>query len=169
MKEFAKTSHEQGILPRQATALANWFGKVNAQAEAAMVAKQAADAQANLTQFKSSAGEVEYNQTIGDAKRAMQALPPEVAKALRDKGMGNDVNFIKAMATLATGLKEGGIKGGASAGSGMHSQESARAMVEGLKKLPSSHPYFDSSNPDHVAVRAEYKQAFAMAFPEKNA
>lgn len=166
MKEFTKTAHENGILPRQATALANWFGKANDIAVQQVQAAQVVQMQKDLGIFKSEVGDQAYNQTIGDAKRAMSALPPEVTKALREKGLGNDVNFIKAMATLASGLKEGAIKGGGVGGNTL-SQESAIAMVEGVKKLPASHPYWDDKHPDYAATRSEYRKAFDAAFPDK--
>jgi hypothetical protein len=166
LKAFSEAAHSAGLLPHQASAIANWFDKTTQAQEKAYQEEFVAQQEKVFADFKAELGE-EFNKVAGDAKRVFTTFPEETQKYFREIGMGKNPHFIRALAGLAEGLKEGTLSGGGN-GSGAVSQEQALANITALN-ANMTHPYWNASDPGHAAARKEVAGWYKVAYPERKA
>lgn len=152
-KKFTAKAHEIGILPKQAQALADWYGEV---ADAEMVNAQNFSKQ----QFEQTVADLKkewgngYNLNVGRANKVLLEYGgKELVQAFNEQGLGANKSVLQLLAKLGEHLyKEPKHLGGGESGVGdMTPKELDAAMA----KLRSEPAFYDRNHPRHKIVVEE--------------
>ena len=168
-EKFAEMAYKNGVLPKQAQALMDWFSDANATSEADYLEARTKAQGVELEALKTEMGAA-FDPTLAKAARFISefATPKEV-EYLEKTGLGNDVNLIRLfMAAAKDRYTEDQVKGQESTGKVMltpaDSLKAARDIVAN-KDNPTHAAYHDASHPNHKAALAEVQELFQQASP----
>lgn len=170
MKDFVKTAHEAGILPRQFQKVVDkYLEKTKTTMESqALAERQAAEAAVNG--LKKELGQA-YDQETSKAKAAFLHYSEgnkEIVDFLNTKKvdgipLASHPQLVKVFMNVAKTMKEGTFKGDAFLGSTL-SPEAAMQKANSILSDP-SHPYRNRSHPNHDAAVKEVSELFQLATP----
>ena len=162
---FKDLAHKAGILPKQAQALADWFGEQNKNAEGEYKAAIDASRAKALQDLRTEWGEA-YGKKLGMANAVFAELPENLQTTLKEVGLNNNVHVVRAMAEIAAKYKaEDQIKGPDGGGiAPRHTPESAKKAADAIMG-DMNHPYHQKEHPGHKAAVKEVADLFnAMHF-----
>ena len=163
---FRESAFKLGVLPQQANELAKWFDSFNTKSFDDQVKQAAGKIKADLDGLKEEWGD-KYDSEVVAAKLAMTNLfTPEQQQALKDAGLGTNVNFIKGMAKAGKFFKEDSMRGDGSGNqNGQYTPEEAKAKIKEITSDAKS-PYYDKDHVDHKKVKDQVTGLYAMAYPK---
>jgi len=160
--EFKAIAHKNGILPKQAQALADWFSQSNANAENEVVKQRQANLDKEIKELRSEWGKA-FDQKLQYANNALQEFADENTLTYLEKtGLANDTKLVRLLSAMGEKLyKEGKI---ADAGSGAPQMTPAEAHKQAMNIIGNpQHPYNVKDHPGHRAAVEEVKGLFETA------
>lgn len=164
-EDFKALAHKQGILPKQAQALADWFSEQNKGAETVYANEIKTARAAELKSLQTDWGDA-YKQNLGVANMVFSELPEDLQKSIKESGLAGNVKLTRALAEIGKKyLSEDQIKGGAQGGgqqsfSPAEAKKAADAIMGDLK-----HPYHIKDHPAHGSAVKEVQALFAAMHP----
>lgn len=172
VKQFTETAHKQGILPKQAQAMADWFADLNSTAEQKLMDQRTARMNEDLGKLKTELGNAFDPQLALAGKFLREFATKEELKYLDDTGLGNDVNLIRLFMKAGKDrygedVVRGQDKGGGhSLLSPADASKAARSII-GDKNNPNHEAYHNAQHPNHKAALAEVQSLFEQASIKK--
>lgn len=163
--QFKEAAHKNGVLPKQAQNLVNWFGEANTKAMNDFKTVQATARAKEIDGLKTEWGEA-FTAKVGQAKQVIDQYGGEdFRKYLDSSGLGNDTQIIRLLAKVGESMKESGIKGSGGGFTG------PLAPSEALKSINSvmadlAHPYHVKAHPNHGAAVTEMQTLYSQAYPQ---
>lgn len=163
--EFKSIAHKNGILPKQAQALADWFSQSNANAETEISTARKAQVEKEIKGLKDEWGKA-FDEKLRFANNALANFADDdTIKYLEKTGLANDVRLVKMLSSMGEQLfKEGKIadKQGQSGVTPDEAKKAANAII-----MNPEHPYHLKTHPGHKAaieeVRALMEQAYSKS------
>ncbi len=167
---FKSTAHKAGILPKQAQALADWFGEENSKAETTVLAEFKKDQDLRMNALKEKWGAAADERIQGAKQLISELASPELVKYLNDSGLGGEPRVVEIFAELHNKyMKEAGEKGGRPNAEPVMTPKEAQSEINTVMSQVSTHPYFIKDHPNHKAAVAEMQHLYKMANPAKSA
>ncbi len=167
--KFKSKAHEFGVLPRQAKALADWFGKLNQEVWQAADNAHNQSIKEGLDSLKKDWGQ-DYDASMVRAKAAAQEfLSPEEQKWVKESGLSQNANFLKMLEKVGKTLAEDKVRKhtGANNLPGSYSPSAAQAKIDEIMRSP-KHPYFDPNHEGHLKAKKEVEDLYLQAHPKKS-
>lgn len=163
VERFKKEAHGLGVLPKQASKLAEFFGKLNKDSWQAMEVENN-----NLKVAGMQALEKEWGSSFQEKKIAAQAAIREYTNVdeqqyLKEMGLGNDSRFLKIMAKIGGGLSEDKLRAAGNGGEfnrGMTPAEAQGKIDEIMKDT--KHPYWIQGHENNKAAKAEVERLYGF-------
>jgi hypothetical protein len=168
MDKFKGQAHELGILPRQAKALAEWFGKLNQEVWQAAENEHTESVRAGLTSLKKEWGD-DFDGKMVRVRAAVNEFASDAEKKwIKDSGLSQNAGFIKMMERVSQTLTEDKVrKHGGEGLPGSLTPEMARRRIEEIQ-ANTKHPYYDSAHENHARAKAEMADLYLQAYPKKS-
>lgn len=168
---FLSTAHKNGILPKQAQAMVNWFSELNTKAEADTLASLRGKQEQDIAALKNEWGNA-YQANITAANRLIRENGGEdFIKYLDSTGLGNDVQIIKMISKLAGAFygedKAKGQGSGASSSMAPADAKKAALAIINDKSNPMYEAYHTRLHPNHNAAMQEVQRLFADSAPQQ--
>ena len=156
---FLEKMHEIGLNNKQASELINWMHSGNQNVSEEMQATQ----DHALSELKSEWGQA-FDKKLGDARNALQVYGDEaMVNMLNTTGLGDSPAMIKTFAKIGETLTEdAALNLGGSTRSGSTPAEARTQINEILGNA--SHPYNDSSHPQHNAEVDRVSRLYQAAY-----
>lgn len=167
IKGFKEQAHKNGVLPKQAEGLMNWYlehtkGLMEGQQQE--TAQQKAD---NLKKLQTEWGEA-YSNKMKRAQIALREIAGEnkdemnaLFEALDKTGMSTNPAMIKAFDKVADLLSEDTFKGEAEKTFGVKSPAEAQREIDQIMANP-EHPYFNEVHPNHQKAVEDVGKLFDL-------
>lgn len=145
--KFKSAAHEEGLLPKQAQGMLDWYVKAEQEAVSALQKSKEMETAKAIEGLKQEWGQG-FSKQVSLAKLAVQELGgEELKKHLETTGLGNDVQLIKVLAKVGALLGEDKIRGEDSAKFGKTPEEVKKEIAEIMGNF--KHPYYDTNHPGH--------------------
>lgn len=159
VKEFQKTAHSLGILPKQAQKLAEWFSDINMGSEKKIADARLADYNKTVTELKAEWGKA-FDLKVA---RANKVLAENGGKELMQHfvalGLGGDKKVMNFLASIGDILyKEDKALPGS--GGGVGSPMTPKEIQSEINKVMGDpkHPYYLKDHPNHKAAVDQMRQ-----------
>jgi len=159
--EFKALAHANGILPRQAQKLADWFSEKNKGAEAQLQNEIKAQREKELGDLKKEWGDA-FSKKVSLANALFSEAPPEIQAAFKESGLVANTSVVKFLAGIAEKyIAEDRIRNIESGGNGQFSPTEAKSEIDKILGN-SSHPYYIKEHPGHREAVQEVQKLFSM-------
>lgn len=163
LNQFKEMAHKNGLLPKQAQGLLDWYTKYEGQVIAQTKAQKDAAEKQSVEQLKVEWGEG-FDKQSKLAQMAVNELGgDEFKKYLGDKGLINDTYLAKVFAKVGKLMGEDKIRGEGGGKFGMTPVEIQSEINSVYSNF--SHPYFDTTHPSHGSSKQRMEQLFKMLNP----
>lgn len=163
---FKESALKNGILPKQANGLMNFFGE-SMKAKAAETAKKTeAEVEAGINSLKTEWGAA-FNDNLNIARLAVNKLGnPELKDYLEKSGLGNNHMVIKLFSSVGKFLKEEKQLdlGGVSNFQNALTPSEAQKKIDAILADPMG-PYYNAEHVNHKNAVKELQDLFAYAHP----
>jgi len=172
VKQFTENAHKQGILPKQAQAMADWFADLNGQAEQKLMEQRSARIKEDLGKLKTELGNAFEPQLALAGKFVQEFATPEEIKYLEDTGLGNDIGLVRLFMKAGKDRYGEDIVRGQEKGGGTQllnpadASKAARSIISD-KNNPNYEAYHNAQHPNHKAALAEVQSLFEQASVKK--
>lgn len=163
IEAFKKEAHGLGVLPRQATALAKFFGNLNKDSWQKMEVEHNNNKMEGMKALEKEWGTT-FQEKTSMAKAAIREfVDPKDQPYLRDLGLGSDARFLKIMSKVGATLSEDKLRDSGAGGDfnrGMSPSEAQTKINEVMKDM--KHPYFHADHPENKAAKAEVTRLYSF-------
>ncbi len=164
-ENFKLKAHAAGILPKQAQALADWFGEENAQAEEKVMAELKAQNEAEIGKLKTEWGAA-FDKKLAGAQQVVNEIGNEEFDAyLTEKGLLSDPKFVKFLSSIKEKfLTEDTEVGGKNPNDPSLTPADAKRDHAAIM-ANMDHPYWKKDHPGHKAAVDEVSNLMKMMNP----
>ena len=153
LANFKETAHKQGLLPKQAEAVFNFYNEKLGAKHEEIVSAQTQKIEAEHFALKKEWG-MGFDKEIDLAKRALrQFVSDDEIKLFKDAGLTGDVRFIKLMNKIGKGLKEDSFSHESAGNFGITKQE-AQIKINSMYS-DANGAYMSKSHPNHQQALQE--------------
>lgn len=153
LAQFKETAYKQGLLPKQAEELFNWYNTTLSSKHEEIVGAQTKKIESEHFALKKEWG-MGFDKEIDLAKRALRQFASEdEIKLFKEAGLTGDVRFIKLMNKIGKGLKEDSFSHESAGNFGITKQE-AQSKINSMY-ADSKGAYMNKSHPGHKAALEE--------------
>jgi len=168
-ESFKKTAFEAGVLPKQAQALADWFGDVNKASEEQMLTQYKQEQGKRLEALKTEWGAA-FETKANHAKQVISELAsPDLRTYLEDSGLATEPRLIQIFADIYSKfMKEDTAVGSRSNAQPVMTPKDADSEISKIMSQVGSHPYFIKDHPGHAAAVAEMQHLYKLRNPDKS-
>jgi hypothetical protein len=165
-KAFQGKAHELGVLPKQAQAMADWFGELAGQ-EAGNTEKLIKEQfEATVTDLKKDWGNA-FQLNVGRANKVLLEYGgKEMVDAFNKEGLGSNKSVLQFLAKMGEHLyKEQKVVGGDDTSLG--DQLSPKELDVAIGKLRAEPAYFNKQDPRHKGLVEEVNRLSELRWPKK--
>jgi hypothetical protein len=153
LSQFKETAYKQGLLPKQAEELFNWYNTTLSSKHEEMVGAQTQKIESEHFALKKEWG-MGFDKEIDLAKRALRQFASEdEIKLFKEAGLTGDVRFIKLMNKIGKGLKEDSFSHESAGNFGITKQE-AQNKINSMY-ADSKGAYMNKAHPGHKGALDE--------------
>jgi len=166
VKSFKENAHKNGILPKQAAGLMNWFDETIRATGQKNSEKMKHDSETAINGLKTEWG-LAYNDNLQIARLAVNKLGDDNLKQFMEESkLGDDPRVIKLFANIGKFLKEEKQVDLGSPGhfTGALTPSDAQKKIDTLLGDPAG-PYYNADHPNHKAAIEEAQTLFKSAYP----
>ena len=158
IQAFKEHAHKNGVLPKQAQQLYDWFSEYAGNVDAQHQEMQVARAQEELNKLREEKGK-DWEPFIRSARLGLKAIGDDgFVEYLEESGLGDNPKVITAMAKLGEKLVEDKILGETSAlGT---TTEASQQFIDGVWSNP-EHPAHHANHPLHKKAVRELQEHYA--------
>lgn len=168
IKGFKETAHANGILPKQAEKLLDWYGKSLKDQTGAIESERKAKFEGEWESLRKTWGEA-FDNKVGAAMLVVKEFgDPDVVEYMRASGLGSDPKLARFLAKIGETMLEDKLptvqKRGADGNPALTPEEAKQKVNEIMGNK--EHPYFVKTHPGHKAAIEEMQRYFKAQFPE---
>jgi hypothetical protein len=165
---LVKVAHENGILPNQTKALAEFLYNTNKTTIEKDNDAYKSSVEGNLKKLQGEWGEA-YKTNVAKARAALlEFADKDTQEAIRSSGMGNNIHLLKLLAKVGATLSEDKIRGEGITGGFSKTPAQAQAELDVIHR-DLKHPYYVKDHPEHNAAKMKVRALHeAAAFVTQN-
>lgn len=165
INSFRELAHKNGILPRQAQEILNWYNGVLTEQNSQMQINTQTQISEATETLKNEWG-VGFEGKVAQARAAVKEFGgQELLDVLNQSGLGNNVQVIKAFANIGNKILEDKALPGQQARA-----QTTDDLISKARQMMGdpNHPYNQKSHPNHMAARSEVEKLYQLAYPEES-
>jgi hypothetical protein len=167
MGSFAKLAHENGILPHQAKAMAEFLFNADKETRTKDEENYRLQTAGELKKLQGEWGE-QYKENVAKAKAALREFADkDTQEAIRKSGLGNNTHLLKILAKMGDTLSEDKIKGEGGGGGFRLTPSQAQAELDTIHR-DLKHPYYNASHSEHLVAKAKVRELYQMITPQNS-
>lgn len=151
-KAFKEVALKNGLLPKQAAGLLDWYAKLETTQVSSKQAAEAESAKQGLAKLKESWGEA-YDRELAGAKLAVKELGgDELVKYLNQTGLGNNPTLIQTFAKAAKLMGEDKLREGGVGSDEASTRAEIMDQMNEIRAQGMQNGYYDSKHPAHAMI-----------------
>ena len=164
--KFKEQAFKNGVMPKQAQALLDWFVGTNTEQANNLVQQGKLAQEQTISELKKTWGEA-YDKNLTAASMVLKEFSKddEFEKFLDESGFGDNPHVIKFMSKLGNQMFEDRLQVPGARGAGALTPAEAEMKINTIMG-DTKHPYWDKSHPNHVLAIEEMAKLHSAALPE---
>ena len=166
LTKFKEIAHANGVLPKQANKILEWYGK-NIQEQMTSVSDRTkAEHEKEWGGLRETWGEAFDNKILAAKTAIKEFADPDVVEFLRTSNLGTNPKLAKFFSKIGETMLEDKLKGKVQREEGGRDILDPKAAKEKANQIMAdkSHPYNIKGHPNHKAAVDEVQELFKMRF-----